>query len=114
MDGSVRDFVIDGKRISLASVSYAAKAYPAFVLSLCRNKLAVHAPLEPSGIRVVWMTDLSGSGRLMVLSQDFERIKAVADKFGPDPRLTPSEPETDTLARIEAEVRVSFSDRNEF
>ena len=114
MDGSVRDLVYVDRRISLASVSYASATFPRFVLSLCLNRLFVHAPLEPTGIRVVWMTDSTDGRRLVVLSQDFDRIKSVADKFGPNPRLAPSEPESDTLARIEAEVRVSFSDRNEF
>ena len=112
MDGSVRDLVYMDRRISLASVSYAATVFPRFILSLCHRTLSVDAPLEPTGIRVVWMRDSTRS--LVVLAQDFKRIRDLADKFGPCPRLTLSEPESDVLARIEAEVRVLFSDRSAF
>jgi aminoglycoside phosphotransferase (APT) family kinase protein len=52
--------------------------------------------------------------RMTVLSQDFDRIRAVAEKFAPQPRAFPSEPDSDVLGRIAASLREAFSDRSSF
>lgn len=111
MDGSVRDSSLNRRRVSLASVAYAVENYPPYVLQLASGRLRVEAPLDPSGSWFVRMIKTDGMS-LTVLREDFDRIKSVAVKFAPNPRVFPSEPENEVLNRIAANIRVLFSDRS--
>lgn len=118
MDGSIRNSMFNGSRIRLSSSTYATEVFPRYVYFLALGTLLVDAKFPSDGIRLVYMTIPDGTvqdgNRTVVLSQDFDRIKSVAEHFSPQPRIFPSEPDSDVLARIAASLKVAFSDRSLF
>ncbi len=110
MDGSVRNLRIGDRRIRLASVRRAVDEFPKYAFFIATGELRVDAPIDSRGSWLVRMT-IPGGESSVVLSTDFDRIRAAGLRFAPQPRIFRGKAPSDVLARIGAYLEVLFSDR---
>ncbi len=113
MDGTTRDRIVEGSLFREASLSHVLKAYPQAVLSIMATGRQITHHTDAEGrefytIRRTGRPEVNMSLRAV----DFERCLAVARKIQL-PRLFRSSPHEEVVARIQAYLRVEFSDRRD-
>lgn len=109
-DGSAYDGLTgepNNRLLRPAALAQALSRYPLFILRLKQDALRMSFSMAAEGPQVVRASSPGRpEERWIMLRQDFDRCKSVASLV--DVGLLRTEPQTDVLGRIAAQIRVAF------
>ena len=110
MDGSLGDRVTQDRLFRPVTLTYAVNNYPRLIYRLKQRRLKIFKTTIISGKRFFRIRDSINKHEAWdVLEEDFNRCKSIVEEV--EIRTFPSDTQEIVEKRIEALVRVSFSDR---